>query len=50
MDELRRWQAVTLGRESRIAELKEEVNALAARLGETKPYATPEELENKATQ
>ena len=42
--ELRRWQSVTLGREGRIAELKSEVNALAARLGETMPYATPDEL------
>jgi signal transduction histidine kinase len=46
LDELRRWQAVTLHREDRIAELKREVNALAARLGEALPYATPEELEN----
>lgn len=46
--ELQRWQAVTLGREDRIAELKCEVNALAARLGEAHPYATPEELEDQA--
>ena len=48
LEELRRWQIATLGRESRIGELKCEVNALAARLGETPPYATPEELERQA--
>ena len=48
LNELRRWQAVTLGRENRIAELKGEVNQLAERLGEAKPYATPEELELQA--
>jgi len=42
LDELRRWQAVTLGREGRINELKREVNALAARLGEPPRYATQE--------
>ena len=46
--ELQRWQAVTLGREDRIAELKCEVNTLAVRLGEARPYATPEELEARA--
>lgn len=39
LDELRRWQAVTVGREERVMELKKEVNALAARLGEPPPYA-----------
>jgi PAS domain S-box-containing protein len=43
LDELRRWQAVTLGREGRVAELKSEVNALAARLAQPPPYATPED-------
>lgn len=38
LDELRRWQTVTLGRESRVAELKREVNALATRLGQQPPY------------
>lgn len=47
LDELRRWQNATLGRESRIAELKSEVNALAARLAEAPPYATPDELERQ---
>jgi PAS domain S-box-containing protein len=40
MDELRRWQAVMLGREGRVGELKREVNALAVRLGEPPPYAS----------
>jgi DNA-binding response OmpR family regulator len=42
LDELRRWQTVTLGRENRIGQLKREVNALAARLGQQPPYATPD--------
>lgn len=40
IDELRRWQTVTLGREGRVAELKREVNELAARLGEKPRYGT----------
>lgn len=42
LGELRRWHTVTIGREGRIAELKREVNALAARLGETPPYGSVE--------
>ena len=42
LDELRRWQTATLGRENRIGELKREVNALAGRLGLALPYATPD--------
>ncbi|MFO7534684.1 MAG: response regulator [Kiritimatiellia bacterium] len=42
LEELRRWQAVTLGREGRIDELKNEVNALAAKLGEKPPYGGAE--------
>ena len=38
LDELRRWQSVTVGREERIAELKREVNGLAERLGEKPRY------------
>ena len=34
LDELRRWQEVTVGREERVAELKREVNRLAQQLGE----------------
>ena len=41
--ELRRWHAVTLGRENRVVELKREVNALARRLGEAPPYPRAEE-------
>ena len=42
LDELRRWQTVTLGREGRVAELKREVNALAVRLGQPPPYPSAE--------
>lgn len=38
LDELRRWQQVMLGREGRVLELKREVNALHARLGEPPRY------------
>lgn len=38
LDELRRWQEVTVRREERIAELKHEVNELAKRLGEKERY------------
>ena len=34
LDELRRWQVVTLGRENRVQELKREVNDVCRRLGE----------------
>lgn len=40
LDELRRWQVVTLERENRVNELKREVNALTKRLGETPKYAS----------
>ncbi|PKO89725.1 MAG: hypothetical protein CVU18_03210 [Betaproteobacteria bacterium HGW-Betaproteobacteria-12] len=36
--ELRRWQQLTLGREGRVLDLKQEVNALLARLGEAPRY------------
>lgn len=42
LDELRRWQTVTLGREGRVAELKREVNAFAVRLGQPPPYPSAE--------
>ena len=42
LEELRRWNAVTLGREMRILELKGEVNELLARIGELPRYANPE--------
>lgn len=40
IDELRRWQQMTLGREGRVLELKREVNALLERLGEAPRYAS----------
>ncbi|HOW70901.1 MAG TPA: PAS domain-containing protein [Phycisphaerae bacterium] len=40
--ELQRWHGVTLGRERRIQELKDEVNALLGRLGEPARYREPE--------
>ena len=43
LDELRRWQTVTLGREGRVAELKREVNALAVHLGQPPPYPSAKE-------
>lgn len=39
LDELRRWHSVTLDRESRTLELKQEVNALLIRLGEPERYS-----------
>lgn len=41
LDELRRWNQLTLGRESRIAELKNEVNALLAANGQPPRYNSP---------
>ena len=38
LDELRRWQELTLGREDRVLELKREVNQLSQRLGERARY------------
>lgn len=46
MDELRRWNTVTLGRENRILELKQEVNQLLDRLGEKQKYSGGAPLEN----
>jgi PAS domain S-box-containing protein len=40
LDELRRWQEVTFGRESRIGELKREVNELAVKQGEKPRYGS----------
>ncbi|HTY39109.1 MAG TPA: PAS domain S-box protein [Bacteroidota bacterium] len=42
--ELQRWQAVTLGREGRVQELKEEVNMLLEKLGQPRRYASVKEL------
>jgi PAS domain S-box-containing protein len=49
LEELRRWQAVTIGREERIVELRREVNALAVRLGLPAPYAEHEPASAAAT-
>ncbi len=43
LDELRRWQAVMLGREDRNMDFKREVNALCRRLGEPVRYPSQEE-------
>jgi PAS domain S-box-containing protein len=43
MDELRRWHEVTLGRETRIIELKREVNELLAKLGQPVRYTSTTE-------
>jgi PAS domain S-box-containing protein len=38
MDELRRWNAVTLGRENRIIELKKEINLLLQKMNQSPRY------------
>jgi PAS domain S-box-containing protein len=43
LDELRRWQTVTSGREDRILKMKKEVNELLERLGEQPRYGSMEE-------
>lgn len=51
LNELQRWHEATLGREGRILDLKREVNALRARLGEPPRYASSgsgEVQENKS--
>ncbi len=45
LDELRRWQTVTLGRETRLLGLKREVNELLARSGLPPRYESPGEEE-----
>ncbi|MBR0566760.1 GAF domain-containing protein [Azoarcus sp. L1K30] len=47
--ELKRWYEATLGRESRVLELKKEVNALLARLGESPRYLNAGDDEGSAT-
>lgn len=42
LEELKRWQAVMLGREDRVQELKREVNELCRRLGEPIRYPSQE--------
>jgi hypothetical protein len=40
LEELRRWQQLTLGREGRVLSLKREVNGLLHRLGEPIRYSS----------
>jgi PAS domain S-box-containing protein len=44
LEELKRWQEVTLGREDRIRQLKLQVNELLVRLGETIRYPSQENV------
>jgi hypothetical protein len=47
LNELRRWQEVTLGREDRNMQLKAEVNKLLIRLGEPIRYPSQEKDASK---
>ena len=47
LEELQRWQEVTLGREDRNRQLKQEVNELLVRLGETIRYPSQESVTTK---
>ncbi len=47
LDELRRWNAVTLGREERILELKREVNELLRGAGKPPRYSSPDAPEER---
>jgi PAS domain S-box-containing protein len=44
LDELRRWYRATLGREMRVLELKQEINALLAQAGQPPRYRTAEPI------
>jgi len=44
LDELRRWYRATLGREMRILDLKQEINALLAQVGQPPRYQSAEPL------
>lgn len=46
LNELKRWQKATLGRESRILELKREVNELLTQMGQKPRYQSPDEGES----
>lgn len=48
LDELRRWQAVIVGREGRIGHLKREVNELSTRLGLESPYSATDISQREA--
>ena len=45
LDELRRWQQVTLGREGRVLAMKQEVNSLLAEIGQAPRYPSAAEAE-----
>ena len=47
IDELRRWQQLTLGREDRILTMKQEVNSLLAELGQPPRYASAVDAETE---
>jgi hypothetical protein len=47
LNELRRWQNITLGREDRILQLKSEVNRLLAETGQPPRYASAVEFSNE---
>jgi hypothetical protein len=47
LDELRRWNTVTLGRETRVMELKNEVNELLKKIGLPHRYNYFQESENE---
>lgn len=47
LQELRRWQAVMVGREKRVIELKQEVNELLAQAGKPVKYAAGENIQQK---
>jgi hypothetical protein len=50
LEELLRWQEVTLGREGRLQETKREVNELCRRLGEPERYTRQETGEADASE
>ena len=47
LDELHRWQQLTLGREGRILAMKQEVNSLLAELGQPPRYASAADAETQ---
>jgi two-component system CheB/CheR fusion protein len=47
MDELKRFNSVAVGRETRMIELKQEINELCARLKEKPRYSLEFEPENE---
>ena len=47
LDELHRWQQVTLGREGRVLVMKQEVNSLLAELGQPPRYASAADAETQ---